>query len=197
MEDNSEEEKQNFLRENIIDKGYDADEFVSFLAEKKGIEIEEGIDLNDFSLDELKSLVQDFIMANSKEGEKQIENNPQIQNNYQENINTTNSKNITNPLQSENQIQEQTTPPIMNINQNMNIISNNNINTFNNLNITPNSNNITNINKSNFLQYHRTLNSDRISTPFNSRQNKKIFLKIYHKVNSNNKNEKDGENYFY
>ena len=96
MEDNSEEEKQNYLRENIIDKGYDADDFVSFLAEKKGVEIEEGIDLNDFSLDEIKILVQDYIVAHSKEGEgeKKIENTPeitpQIQNNLQQNINILN-----------------------------------------------------------------------------------------------------------
>ena len=80
----------------------------------------------------------------------------------------------------------------LNFFENFSTITNNTNNNINN--ITNNSNNITNINKSNFLQYHRTLNSDRITTPFNSRQNKKIFLKIYHKVNSNNKNEKDGEN---
>ena len=186
MEDNSEEEKQNFLRENIIDKGYDADEFVSFLAEKKGIEIEEGIDLNDFSLDELKSLVQDFIVANSKEGEKQIENNPQIQNNYQENINITNSKNITNPLQSQNQIQEQTTPPIMNINQNMNIISNNNINTFNNLNIAPNSNNITNINNLNMNANNNNIDKfNNINMNMNTNNNNIDFNKMNISNNNN------------
>ena len=64
MED-SEEEKQQYLKENIIDNGYDADDFVSFLGDKKGIEIEEGIDLNNFSLDEIKSLVQDYITIKS------------------------------------------------------------------------------------------------------------------------------------
>jgi hypothetical protein len=43
MEDDiSQEEKQNFLRENILDKGYDVNEFVSFLKSKKG---EEGADI--------------------------------------------------------------------------------------------------------------------------------------------------------
>ena len=177
MEDNSEEEKQNYLRENIIDKGYDADDFVSFLAEKKGVEIEEGIDLNDFSLDEIKILVQDYIVAHSKEGEgeKKIDNTPeitpQIQNNLQQNINTVNPINTNNPLESPNMIKAQ--PPMMNINQNQNINmipnyninnmnlspnsninnlngnSNNNMDNFKNMNLTPNNNNINNLNNFN------------------------------------------------
>ena len=31
----SEEEKQNYLRENILDKGYEAEDFVSYLTSKK------------------------------------------------------------------------------------------------------------------------------------------------------------------
>ena len=186
MEDNSEEEKQNYLRENIIDKGYDADEFVSFLTEKKGVEIEEGIDLNDFSLNELKSLVQDFIMANSKEGEKHIENNPQIQNNYQENTNTKNPINTGNPLQTQNLIQDQTTTPIMNINQNMNIISNNNINTFNNLNIAPNSNNVTNFNNLNMNPNNN--NIDKFNSMNMNPNNNNIDFNKMNIPNNNNSN---------
>jgi hypothetical protein len=35
--------KQAYLRENVLEKGYDADEFMEFLQEKKG---ENGLDLN-------------------------------------------------------------------------------------------------------------------------------------------------------
>ena len=38
----SELEKQNYLRENILNKGYEAEDFVSYLTSKKG---EEGVDL--------------------------------------------------------------------------------------------------------------------------------------------------------
>ena len=62
--------------------------------------------------------------------------------------------------------------------ENMNIINNT---------IETNNNNI-----KNNSQLHRAINSERISTPFNSRPNKKIFFKVYHKVNfSNNKDKKN------
>ena len=35
MEEKEQEEKQNYLRQNILDKGYDANEFVSFLISKR------------------------------------------------------------------------------------------------------------------------------------------------------------------
>ena len=62
----------------------------------------------------------------------------------------------------------------------------------NNLNLM-NENNATTINCINNLsQHHRGLNSERISTPFNHKLNKKIFFKIYKKVNlSNNKEKKN------
>ena len=66
------------------------------------------------------------------------------------------------------------------------------INIFNNINpINENNNaNLNNIN--NLLHHHRALNSERISTPFNHKLNKKIFFKIYKKVNlSNNKEKKN------
>ena len=34
-DDSSQEEKQNYLRENILEKGYDVIEFISFLKSKK------------------------------------------------------------------------------------------------------------------------------------------------------------------
>ena len=51
------EDKQDFLRDAILDKGYDGNQFMSFLQEKKG----EEIDLNDWSLEELNLAVNEFI----------------------------------------------------------------------------------------------------------------------------------------
>ena len=106
----SEEEKQNYLRENILDKGYEAEDFVTYLTSKKG---DEGVDLGNWSLNELKLVVQEYILTHPK-GKIQPINNfqaaPQLQNNFHQN----------NPLQN----------PIMN----------NNMNNFNNMNMGMNTN---------------------------------------------------------
>ena len=68
-------QKQIYLRENILDKGYDGEDFASFLTSKKG---EEGVNLKNWSLDELKSAVQEFINIQSQKF-NQINS---IQNNY-------------------------------------------------------------------------------------------------------------------
>ena len=54
----STEEKQNFLREKILEKGYDVNEFVQFLTEKKG---EEGADVANWSMEDLIIVVNEFI----------------------------------------------------------------------------------------------------------------------------------------
>ena len=54
-------------------------------------------------------------------------------------------------------------------------------------------NNISNINVNNYYQHRRGLMSERISTPFNSKQSKKIFFKVYKKVNLSNNKEKKKE----
>ena len=51
MTDNSLEEKQSFLRENILNKGLDGEEFMNFLVKLKG---ENSNDLEKWTLDELK-----------------------------------------------------------------------------------------------------------------------------------------------
>ena len=56
--DSSEEEKQNFLRENILDQGYDVNMFVEFLIGKKG---EDGADVGNWSMRELQLVVNEFI----------------------------------------------------------------------------------------------------------------------------------------
>ena len=150
MED-SEEEKQQYLKESVIDNGYDADDFVSFLGDKKGIEIEEGIDLNNFSLDEIKSLVQDYITIKSTEGQQKIEVNtqniPQMQNNYQQNIYSTNPLNSANPLETPIMSTNPLETPLSNANQNMNMIYNNNMNNLNSNynNMYANQNNMNNM----------------------------------------------------
>ena len=73
--DNNQEEKQNYLRENILDKGYDTNEFVDFLKSKKG---EEGADVANWTMENLKEVVQEFInkAKNPNENENKEENQP-------------------------------------------------------------------------------------------------------------------------
>ena len=82
----SEEEKQNYLRENILDKGYEAEDFVSYLTSKKG---EEGMNLGNWSLEELKTVVQEYIAKNPINGKKENEN---IVDNNTNNTNQINQK---------------------------------------------------------------------------------------------------------
>ena len=65
------EQKQNYLRMNILEKGYDAEQFMTFLNSKKG---ELGLDLNNWALNELISAVQEFISLNNPNN---IQNNNQ------------------------------------------------------------------------------------------------------------------------
>ena len=47
----SQEEKQNYLRETILEKGYDTNQFVQFLVDKKG---ENGADVAFWTMNDLK-----------------------------------------------------------------------------------------------------------------------------------------------
>jgi len=69
------EQKQNYLRMNILDRGYDAEQFMNFLQSKKG---DLGLDLNNWTMNELISAVQEFISQNNNE---QIQGNNNMQNN--------------------------------------------------------------------------------------------------------------------
>ena len=74
-------QKQIFLRESILDKGYNADDFMNLLCSKKG---ESGLDLNNWRMDELSLIVSEFISMqnqNNIENEKQNENIKEIDNN--------------------------------------------------------------------------------------------------------------------
>ncbi len=52
-------QKQVFLRENILNKGFSANDFMGFLQSKKG---ESGLDLNNWTLEELDLTVKEFIV---------------------------------------------------------------------------------------------------------------------------------------
>ena len=69
-DDSSQEEKQNFLRENILDKGYDTNMFVDFLMDKKG---EGGADVGNWTMNDLKIVVKEFI---SMQSNQIIDSNP-------------------------------------------------------------------------------------------------------------------------
>ena len=88
MEDSTEEEKQTFLRENILDKGYDTNKFIDFLKSKKG---EDGADISNWTMEDLKQIVKEFVslISNEKENEKieeEKKENNQLGQNNQENI---------------------------------------------------------------------------------------------------------------
>jgi len=75
------EEKQNYLRENILEKNYDVNVFVSFLIEKKG---EGGADIANWSFPDLKAVVSEFISLNNN---NQANNNNEEKNKIEENEN--------------------------------------------------------------------------------------------------------------
>ena len=75
--------KQAFLRENILEKGYDAEDFMKLLQSKKG---EIGLDLESWTMDELRSAVKEFTKENSgieTNEEKDEENSNKIEENEQ------------------------------------------------------------------------------------------------------------------
>ena len=88
MESDDTIEKQNYLRENILNMGYNADEFMQYLSYLKG---EDGLDLSNWTFEELKSTVNEFI---SQKNNSNINPN----NNYN-NINK-NENNILNKINS-------------------------------------------------------------------------------------------------
>ena len=79
MEDSNQEEKQNFLRKNILEKGYDVNQFVSFLKSKKG---EAGSDISNWSMPDLYDVVKEFISQNlpNLESDSQLQQNQQLNN---------------------------------------------------------------------------------------------------------------------
>ena len=110
--ENETETKQNYLRQSILDKGYNADEFMSFLKIKKG---DKGLDLGNWSMEELENTVSEFITikneaqkkvlpkskTNKKETNKKKDKNQNIINNSLTNEETQkNQEYIENQLKS-------------------------------------------------------------------------------------------------
>ena len=74
MNDDSQEEKQNFLRTNILEQGYDVNQFVAFLQSKKG---EAGADISNWSMEDLYAVVKEFIFKINAEQQNQNLSQPQ------------------------------------------------------------------------------------------------------------------------
>ena len=64
--DNDLESKQFYLRSEILEKGYDAEEFFKFLIGKKG---DEGGDLNNWTMFDLKIVVSEFQVSHQSQNE--------------------------------------------------------------------------------------------------------------------------------
>jgi hypothetical protein len=91
MSDESVHEKQTYLINEIIKKGYDAQEFSEFLSEIKG---EEKIDLEFWTMEELKNAVESFTQSKNKNNEKnEIVNSSEKSEIHQNKNNNKNEKN--------------------------------------------------------------------------------------------------------
>ena len=103
MQEQEMEEKQNYLRENILNKGYDANEFVQFLQSKKG---EAASDISNWSMRDLHLVVQEFIAIHTKENNTNTQSQPLNTQNDSNNNNINNSNNQGSNVQSDFQIIE-------------------------------------------------------------------------------------------
>ena len=76
------EQKQLFLRKEILEQNYDPQKFIDFLVTKKG---ETAADINNWTLEELKSVVVEFKSLNKKETTNKIQNKDNNKNNIDKN----------------------------------------------------------------------------------------------------------------
>ena len=146
----TEEQKQNYLRENILDKGYEAEDFVTYLTSKKG---DEGMNLMNWSLEELKSVVQEYIQNNPLNDKNESENtinqpNNDLQNNLVSNPILAQNINNLNNLNNLNLNVPPGMNPYPNILLTNEMLKNNMIN-MNNMNLDPNLLNLQNSNLTN------------------------------------------------
>jgi sorting nexin-7/30/sorting nexin-8 len=98
------EQKQNFLRMNILERGYDAEKFMNFLQSKKG---DLGLDLNNWSLNELTLAVQEFMILISNQNMNNEQEMPQNNNNENNNSNSVQIDVVNDPNQKQIQSQSQ------------------------------------------------------------------------------------------
>jgi sorting nexin-7/30/sorting nexin-8 len=94
MEEKDQEEKQKYLRQNILDKGYDANDFIAFLESKKG---EGASDISNWSKIDLYAVVQEYILVHTKDNTNSKPKSEPSNNNT--NTNTSNNNNINNNIE--------------------------------------------------------------------------------------------------
>ena len=174
--DASQEEKQNFLRQNILDKGYDTNLFVEFLMDKKG---EEGADVGNWTMSDLKIVVKEFIslQENSNNNINKAEQSEEIN---PTNFNKNKSKNSNNPLENNPPINKSYVkydPLSGGINQNTNEEINN-----------QNSNNQNSSIKNFFVNNNIKNNNPQLNNNINTVNNQNLNNNIYYMNNQNNTN---------
>ena len=98
------EQKQNYLRENILEKGYNAEKFMGFLKSKKG---EQGLDLNNWDKNELISAVEEFILSNNTNNNSNVNSEEQLPEEEKNSINNKNENQIDIDVNANNIIQEE------------------------------------------------------------------------------------------
>ena len=174
--DASQEEKQNFLRQNILDKGYDTNLFVEFLMDKKG---EEGADVGNWTMNDLKIVVKEFIslQENSNNNINKAEQSEEIN---PTNFNKNKSKNSNNPLENNppiNKSHVKYDPLSGGINPNTNEEINN-----------QNSNNQNSSIKNFFVNNNIKNNNPQLNNNINTVNNQNLNNNIYYMNNQNNTN---------
>ena len=92
--------KQQLLKSEIIDNGYDQTEFIEFCMQKK----KDGDDLNNWTYEELKKIIKEFITKINHENLNEKKNKEIIKKEQENNIenNTENDNNI-NEISNENE----------------------------------------------------------------------------------------------
>ena len=174
--DSTQEEKQIFLRQNILDKGYDTNLFVEFLMDKKG---EEGADVGNWTMNDLKIVVKEFIslQENSNNNINKAEQSEEIN---PTNFNKNKSKNSNNPLENNPPINKSYVkydPLSGGINQNTNEEINN-----------QNSNNQNSSIKNFFVNNNIKNNNPQLNNNINTVNNQNLNNNIYYMNNQNNTN---------
>ena len=175
--DASQEEKQNFLRQNILDKGYDTNLFVEFLMDKKG---EEGADVGNWTMSDLKIVVKEFISLQENSNNNNINKAEQSEEINPTNFNKNKSKNSNNPLENNPPINKSYVkydPLSGGINQNTNEEINN-----------QNSNNQNSSIKNFFVNNNIKNNNPQLNNNINTVNNQNLNNNIYYMNNQNNTN---------
>ena len=175
--DASQEEKQNFLRQNILDKGYDTNLFVEFLMDKKG---EEGADVGNWTMSDLKIVVKEFISLQENSNNNNINKAELSEEINPTNFNKNKSKNSNNPLENNPPINKSYVkydPLSGGINPNTNEEINN-----------QNSNNQNSSIKNFFVNNNIKNNNPQLNNNINTVNNQNLNNNIYYMNNQNNTN---------